>query len=308
MPNVEKFEMKGSCAMRHQRTELEKTWRWSRVIAIATFAVVLGAAPGPVVADDGSGGAEDDGDAVTKAMDSTATQWSFQFAYQMMSWKDDTLDNGETRPPGLDNYAQLRVVMPLPLKNLTILPRVTIRHYENLNNGDSGFGNTEIFALMIPSSWDWGSGRFGIGPLVTLPGDEQVARDEWGYGFASAMVNSSGKWFYGVLLTQSWRAIDPVTLPAGSTTTNPLGIAPILNYQLGGGWYIGNGDMVANYDWSSKKFYLPIGVRVGKVFVAAKGTWNFYAEYQTSSVYKSWPSTAVDNSIRLNATFTIPVG
>ena len=79
--------------------------------------------------------------------------------------------------------------------------------------GDSGFGNTEIFGLIIPKSWDWGSGRMGIGPLVTAPGDEEVARDEWGYGLAGALVNASGNWFYGVLLTQSWRAIDPVALP-----------------------------------------------------------------------------------------------
>ena len=101
-------------------------------------------------------------DAETKALDSTATQWSFQFAYQWMTWKDDILDNGETRRAGLDNYVQLRIVAPVPLKGFTILPRLTLRHYENVNSGESGFGNTEIFALMIPSSWDWGSGRFGI--------------------------------------------------------------------------------------------------------------------------------------------------
>jgi hypothetical protein len=247
-------------------------------------------------------------DDVSKAMDSTATQWSFQLAYQSMTWKEDTLDNGQPRAPGLDNYVQLRLVIPVALKSFTILPRVTLRHYENLRTGDTGLGNTEIFALIIPKSWDWGNGRFGIGPLVTLPGDEQVARDEWGYGLAGAVVNSKGKWFYGVLVTQSWRAIDPAALPTGSSETNSLGIAPIVNYQLGGGWYVGNGDMIANYDWDSKKFYLPIGVRLGKVFVKEKGTWNFYAEYQTSLFYDDWPGSAVDTSIRVNVTYTIPMG
>jgi hypothetical protein len=36
-------------------------------------------------------------DDVSKALDSTATQWSFQFAYQWMTWKDD-LVNGEPNP------------------------------------------------------------------------------------------------------------------------------------------------------------------------------------------------------------------
>jgi hypothetical protein len=195
----------------------------------------------------------------------------------------------------------------VPLKSLTILPRVTFRHYENAK-GESGLGNTEIFALIIPKSWDWGSGRMGVGPLVTLPGNEDVARDEWGYGLAAAAVNTKGKWFYGLLLTQSWRGIDPATLPAGSSDTNPLGLAPFLNYRLGKGWYIGNGDMVAQWDWDSNELYLPVGVRFGKVLIQDKGSWNFYGEYQTSLIYKDYPGVAVENSYRVNVTYTMPVG
>ena len=37
----------------------------------------------------------------TMALDSTATQWSFQLAYQVMpDYHDDTLDNGQVRPQG----------------------------------------------------------------------------------------------------------------------------------------------------------------------------------------------------------------
>ena len=245
-------------------------------------------------------------DAETKALDSTATQWSFQFAYQTMpDYHDDLLDSGQARPPGATDYLQARIVMPLPMENFTILPRITLRHYEN-GQGQSGIGNTEVFGLIIPKSWDWGSGRMGIGPLVTLPGNKDVARDEWGYGFAAAVVNASGNWFYGVLLTQSWRAIDPQALPAGTGDTNPLGIAPFLNYRLGGGWYVSNGDQVIQYDWDSKKFKIPLGVRIGKVSVREKGTWNYYFEYQTSAVYDSWPGSAVKNSYRFNVTYTIP--
>ena len=256
-------------------------------------------------ADAGAEGAED---ALNKALDSTATQWSFQLAYQVMpDYHNDTMSNGETRPDGATDYLQLRIVLPLAFEKLTILPRVTLRHYEN-SQGDSGFGNTEVFALIIPKSWDWGSGRTGIGPLVTLPGNEKVARDEWGYGFAAAVVNSSGPWYYGLLFTQTWRAVDPTSLPPTSSDTNPLGIAPFLNFQLGGGFYVGNGDMVARYDWDTKQVYLPIGIRVGKVFVKEKGSWNAYFEYQTSLIYKDWLGSAVKNSYRFNITYTMPVG
>ena len=296
--------------MNNERRESRSTGRrWWQATAAITVALLLVVGAGPALAqenDDSVEGGEQD--AETKALDSTATQWSFQFAYQWMpDYHDDVLDNGQMRPAGLDNYVQLRIVAPIPMKKLTILPRLTIRHYEN-PQGQSGFGNTELFALIVPKSWDWGSGRFGIGPLITMPGNEEVAKDEWGYGLAAALVNGSGKWFYGLLLTQSWRGIDPATLPTGQTDTNPLGMAPFLNYRLGNGWYVGNGDMVALYDWDSKKFYLPIGVRVGKVLVMDKGSWNFYAEYQTSLIYEDWLGSAVKNSYRLNVTYTMPVG
>jgi hypothetical protein len=246
-------------------------------------------------------------DRETKALDSTATQWSFQLAYQVMpDYHDDILDNGRERPEGNTDYLQLRIVAPVVLESFTILPRLTLRHYENAR-GQSGLGNTELFGLIIPRSWDWGSGRAGIGPLVTLPGDEDVARDEWGYGFAAAAVNAKGKWFYGLLFTQSWRAVDPEIMQPGTSDTNPLGIAPFLNYRLGNGWYIGNGDMVARWDWDKSEFYLPIGVRVGKVLVGKKSSWNIYGEYLTSLIYKEWSGSAVENSFRINVTYTIPV-
>ncbi len=248
----------------------------------------------------------EDSDAETKALDSTATQWSFQFAYQTMpDYFNDDIGNDQTRPDGATDYVQLRIVAPLSFENFTILPRVTLRHYEN-SQGQSGMGNTEVFGLIIPKKWDWGTGRFGIGPLITTPGDKEVARDEWGYGLATALVNAKGKWFYGVLLTQSWRSVDPAALSPGTSDTNPLGIAPFLNYRLGSGWYIGNGDMVIQYDWDSEKWKVPIGVRLGKVLVKEKGSWNFYFEYQTTAVYDSWKGPAVENSYRFNVTYTMP--
>ena len=52
---------------------------------------------------------EDEQNAASKAMDATATQWSFQLAYQTMPdyYSDDV--NGSPRKQGLDNYVQLRV-------------------------------------------------------------------------------------------------------------------------------------------------------------------------------------------------------
>jgi hypothetical protein len=225
----------------------------------------------------------------------------------MPDYHADTMDNGALRPAGSTDYLQLRVVAPIPRDKFNILPRLTIRHYENAA-GQSGFGNTELFALVVPKAWDWGQGRVGLGPLVTAPGDAVVARDEWGYGVAAALVHTTNPWFFSLLMTQSWRSIEPTALPTGTSDANALGIAPGIVYQIGSGWYVSNGDMVMLYDWNSDAVYLPIGVRVGNVLVNEnKTTWNLYAEYQTSLIYDSYPGPAVKNSFRLNVSFTMPI-
>lgn len=275
---------------------------WGRLAGLVVL--LLFAAIGIAIAEDDGGGQ----DRESMALDSTATQWSFQFAYQTMpNYHEDALDDGSTRSQGNTDYLQLRIVAPLPFEKFTILPRLTLRHYENAA-GQSGLGNTELFALFIPKSWDWGSGRVGVGPLLTAPGNEDVARDEWGYGFAAAAVNTQGKWFYGLLFTQTWRDVDPTLIQPGDSDTSPLGIAPFLNYRIAKGWYVGNGDMVARWDWDASEFYLPIGVRVGKVLVGDKSSWNIYAEYQTSLVKSDWSGSAVKDSYRVNVTYTLPVG
>ncbi len=84
-----------------------------------------------VLAQDTDEGEKPDQDAASKALDATATQWSFQLAYQSMpDYYSDMVNVDGTeapRPAGLDNYVQLRIVAPIPLKTLTILPRVTLR-------------------------------------------------------------------------------------------------------------------------------------------------------------------------------------
>lgn len=247
-------------------------------------------------------------DRETMALDASATQWSFQFAYQTMpDYYQDVMSNGQIRPKGMDDYYQLRIMAPVEFEEYTILPRLTFRHYKN-PKGETGFGNSEIFALVVPKSWDWGSGRFGIGPLITTPGDKEVARDEWGYGFAAGIVNASGKWFYGLLFTQSWRSVDPNALPIGTSDTNPLGVAPFVAYRISDGWYVQTADIVAQYDWDTEAFYVPIGVRFGKIIVEEDSSWNIYAEYKTSLIYEDWQGAAVKNSFRFNVSYTLPVG
>ncbi len=84
------------------------------------------------------------------ALDNTAAAWSFQLAYQAMpDYRDDVLASGETRPEGNKGYVQFRMVAPLKLGGLNVLPRLTVRLSEN-KDGEWGFSPTDFFALAVP--------------------------------------------------------------------------------------------------------------------------------------------------------------
>ena len=254
--------------------------------------------------------AQEEQDAQSKALDSTATQWSFQLSYQNMpTYHMDMLDDGSTRAAGSNDYIQLRAVIPIALSSFTILPRVTLRHYENAQ-GQSGIGNTEIFALIIPRPFDWGTGRFGVGPA----GDPARQRNR-GPRRVRLWLRRRRRQRQRIVVLRHLcsprrgAASIPLRSRRGNPTPTRSALAPILNYSFGSsGWYVGNGDMVALYDWDSGKVYLPIGVRFGKVLIQEQGSWNIYGEYQTSLIYKGYPGPAVKNSIRVNVSYTIPVG
>jgi len=80
------------------------------------------------------------------------------------------------------------------------------------------------------------------------------------------------------------------------------------NCALPGAWHINMGEPAFSRDWRTGKWLIPVGFRVGKLFIGGKDTWNVYAEYRTSVVYKNWPGSAPKNSLRVNVSYTIPVG
>ena len=86
----------------------------------------------------------------TMAVDATASQWSYQFALEgNFDYKDDTLDNVQTRPEVNKGFLQFRLVAPIAKSEkipITMLPRLTLRLVEN-QQSDFGFGNSDIFVL-----------------------------------------------------------------------------------------------------------------------------------------------------------------
>ncbi len=254
------------------------------------------------------------------ALDNTASQWSFQFAYQANTdYRRDTLANGFVRPEGNKGFFQLRIVAPVPIAGgaagggVTILPRLTMRYTEN-KDGEWGLAPTDVFALIVPL--EWSTGRAGIGPDVVIPGSIKVGSNTWAYGLAGAVIQRlfNEKVMAGLLLQQTWGKRDVVDpdqpIPTGMTETgaNPLVINPFVNVQLGKGWYLGTNDMAILHSWEFGDWKVPVGGRVGYVLVRPSNSWNFYFEYATEFGTDDWPGAIAKNKIRLNVSYTIPVG
>jgi hypothetical protein len=242
------------------------------------------------------------------AVDATASQWSFQFAYEgFFDYKTDEIAPGVTRPEGNKGFLQFRFVAPIPKSDgnpLTWLPRLTLRAVQN-KNGDYGFGSSDIFVLGILDQWS--TGRWGLGPQINFPaGGAEFGNTNWGYGLAGAITERAlnDKLFLAILLQQTWRQ-----QMGGSQATlaTPLGINLIVVYQLGAGYYIGNGDFVINYNWYDKSWFVPLGVRFGRAFIGDTSTWNAYVEYSTSLIYKSWNGPAPSHALRVNVQYQLPI-
>jgi len=248
------------------------------------------------------------------ALDNTAAAWSFQLAYQAMpDYRDDTLSNGDIRPEGNKGYVQFRLVAPLKLGGLSILPRLTMRVSEN-KDGDWGISPTDVFALILP--FDWGTGRAGLGPDIVIPGSSKVGSSEWSYGLAGAVIQRlfNDRMMVGLLVQQTWGQRDVYDLGQGVPTdeveqgANPLIINPFINFQLGKGWYVGTNDLVAQYSWEFGGWKLPVGARLGYVLVQPTSSWNFYVEYATDLATDDWPGAAAKSKFRVNVAYSMPVG
>jgi hypothetical protein len=244
------------------------------------------------------------------ANDATASQWTYQLAYEWRDWRDDTLSNGQTRAPGNKNMWQFRIVAPLTKEMTgapwTILPRLTLRNNEAVD-GRSGAGNGELFALVIP--WEWASGRFGIGPQINFPAEsEQLGTTAWRFGFATALLERavSDKLMYGFLIQQLWGKTNPTD--ENDIVASPITLQPVLNYTLSKGFYVNIGETALSYNWQAKAWLVPIGIRFGKLWVGDRTTWNLYGEYRTAVIYEDWPGSVIQNAFRINVSYTMPVG
>lgn len=242
------------------------------------------------------------------ANDQSANQWIYMFHYQQMEYHTDSIAPGVQRPKGVKRFWQGRFVLPIPKSEkmpVSILPRLTVR-YSEAQDGTNGFGTSDLFVLAILS--DWGSGRFGLGPMVTFPAaDSKLGLTDFTYGLSAGLIQRylNDRLMVTILAGQTWGPLDPMR-PEKEDIKAPLVLNPVAIYNLTDTWYISNGDANIRYDWHKGDWFVPIGLRLGKLWIGEKGSWNLYAEYQTSLYYKDWTGSAIKDQYRLNLAYLQP--
>ncbi len=239
--------------------------------------------------------------------DRKGRQWSFQGTWvHHAAYHDDQLPSSDPRPEGISGFFQARValrVTPIKFIKVPIISRLTIQQTRSQQDG-WGTAPTELFSLFLPG--DWGTGQFGIGPLVRFPAANQTFGDiNYTFGFSTGVVQRvrKHKLLFALLIRQTWGKTDP--LDPTRLVAQPMSVNPVINLRLGGGYYIQNGGTVGVLNWQNDEFFLPFALRVGRVFITPRGGWNISAEYKTSGIFSDWSGPATRHAFRFSVAYTL---
>ncbi|HTV66569.1 MAG TPA: hypothetical protein VMD98_13250 [Bryocella sp.] len=148
----------------------------------------------------------------------------------------------------------------------TIIPLTWSPSYQPLASVPPfGLGLTSFSAFLSPSKtidgWTWGAGPiFGL-PTIT---DKFLGSNVWGAGPAVVAVRTAPPWVYGLLINNLFSLGG--TAGRGGTSYSVMTINPFVNYNFGGGWFVGAVPIVtASWDTAGEKWTLPVGIQGGRL-------------------------------------------
>jgi hypothetical protein len=148
----------------------------------------------------------------------------------------------------------------------TILPLIWQPSQQPAQTVPFGTGPTTFSAFLAPANpvdgWLW-----GVGPVVQVPtiSDATLGSNVWGGGPTGVLVYMKGPWVAGVLANSIWSFGGTPGL--GGTRYNSFLTQPFVNYNFGGGWYVGSSPVITA-SWpalDNKAWTLPVGGQVGRV-------------------------------------------
>jgi hypothetical protein len=148
----------------------------------------------------------------------------------------------------------------------TILPLIWQPSLQPAQTVPFGSGPTSFSAFLAPANptngWLW-----GFGPVVQVPtiSSATLGSNVWGGGPTAVLVYMNGPWVTGVLANSIWSFGGTPGL--GGTSYNSFLTQPFVNYNFGGGWYVGSSPVItANWPAvDNKAWTVPLGGQIGRV-------------------------------------------
>lgn len=148
---------------------------------------------------------------------------------------------------------------------------------------ESGIGDVNVFDAILLTPQD-ASTMLAVGPLIAAPtaSSDALGAGKWQAGAAAVLVKPmpAGSMFAGLVTWQTDFAGDETR--AG---TNLLTAQPVAILQVGGGYYVRSSGLFT-FDFENRRYLVPFGVGVGKVFKVGSTVVNAFLEPQFSAYSK----------------------
>ena len=148
-----------------------------------------------------------------------------------------------------------------------------------------------------PGDVIWGAGWALQMPIAS---NDNLGTKRWSLGPSAVVLTMPKSWVLGLLIQNVWDFAG-----SGDTDINKLTLQPIVNYQLGQGWYL-TSTPVITADWnadSGNKWTVPLGAGLGKLQRVGKLPIDFKLVYY-SNVEK--PEVGPDWSFLFGVKFLLP--
>jgi hypothetical protein len=173
---------------------------------------------------------------------------------------------------GTQDILNVQPVIPIHINDdwnvitRTILPLIWQPSFQPAQTVPFGTGPITFSAFLSPKNptngWLW-----AVGPAIQIPtiSNKSLGSNVWGAGPTAAIVYMKGPWVAGALANNIW-SFGGTPAPGGTRYDTFL-LQPFVNYNFGGGWYVGTSPIItANWLTAGNNAWtLPVGANVGRV-------------------------------------------
>jgi hypothetical protein len=257
----------------HVRSTRSRNRRTTNAWLLAGAALALLAAPPVRAQEAGHGGvsAEELAKANNPLADANAINFQNYFMPSLQGLPDASVNLFLLRPVMVAGRQIIRATVPFQTSPTGLL------------DYDSGIGDINVFDAILLTGEN-AKTMVGVGPLLVFPSasSDSLGSGKWQAGAAAVVVRplTGGSMIAGLVTWQTDFAGD-----ADRSGTNFLTAQPLAVLQIGAGFYVRSTGLMT-FDFENKKYLVPFGVGLGKVFKVGRTVVNSFLEPQFSAYSK----------------------